>query len=210
MSTAINIHNRVDVTGLFHGLWWCTSASVTHFYMIRVSAMSYSISQVMTKLTLTVRRMFLRSDDEHTLLEENDNELLYKTLKRIEDAYDDLCNCCLTLNGDFGFSQIIYGLMNVLLLGITFYAITMMAICFESVQRAARGLCRSLALLNSELQRGDTSLRVLARDVLHAVRARQPRLSACGLFELRMSLVTGLLSLTATYSIVLLQFTHFL
>ncbi|GBP89776.1 hypothetical protein EVAR_66193_1 [Eumeta japonica] len=125
MSTAINIHYRVDVTGLFHGLWWCTSASVTHFYMIRVSAMSYSISQVMTKLTLTLRRMFLRSDDEHTLLEENDNELLYKTLKCIGDAYDNLCNCCSTLNGDFGFS------------------------------RAAHGLCRSLALLNSELQRGN-------------------------------------------------------
>ncbi|GBP89771.1 hypothetical protein EVAR_66188_1 [Eumeta japonica] len=74
----------------------------------------------------------------------------------------------------------------------------------------SRGLRRSLALLSSELHAGDTSLRVLARDVLHAVRARQPRLSACGLFELRMTLLTGLLSLTATYSIVLLQFTHFL
>ncbi|GBP75468.1 hypothetical protein EVAR_57206_1 [Eumeta japonica] len=51
-------------------------------------------------------------------------------------------------------------------------------------------------------------VRVLARDVLHTVRARQPRLSACGLFDLRMSLVTGYLSLTTTYSIVLLQLTH--
>ncbi|GBP67310.1 hypothetical protein EVAR_97928_1 [Eumeta japonica] len=61
-------------------------------------------------------------------------------------------------------------------------------------------------------KKGDKSLevQVLARDVLQAVRVRQPRLSACGLFDLRMTLVTGFLSLTATYSIILLQFTNFL
>ncbi|GBP67309.1 hypothetical protein EVAR_97927_1 [Eumeta japonica] len=50
------------------------------------------------------------------------------------------------------------------------------------------------------LEKGDKSLevQVLARDMLQAVRVRQPRLSACGLFDLRMTLVTGFLSLTAT------------
>ncbi|GBP67320.1 hypothetical protein EVAR_97938_1 [Eumeta japonica] len=93
-----------------------------------------------------------------------------------------------------------------------FYALTVLAASGESVHRAARALTRALARLNSHLCRGNESLEACeeARNVLHVVSAGQPRLSACGLFELRMSLVTGFLSLTATYSIVLLQFTHFL
>ncbi|GBP75488.1 hypothetical protein EVAR_57226_1 [Eumeta japonica] len=212
MSTTITIRFRFDVTGVLHGLWWCTTISITHFYMVSASTMSYNISETMIKLSLSVQKMLPKTNHENIFLEENYNELLCGSLKRIEDAYDGLCNCCSALNDVFGFSEIFAGAMNLLQLGITFYAMTMMAVSFEAVQRAARGLRRSLALLSSELLTGDISLDVqmLARDVLHAVRARQPRLSACGLFELRMTLLTGLLSLTATYSIVLLQFTHFL
>ncbi|GBP75486.1 hypothetical protein EVAR_57224_1 [Eumeta japonica] len=151
MSTAINIYNRVDVTGLLHGLWWCTTISITHFYMISISTMSYNISEVMTKLNVTVQKILPKENDENILVEEIDNELCYGTLKRIEDAYDDLCNCCSTLNDVFGFSEIFAGFINLLQLGITFYAITMMAVSFEAVQRAARDLRRSLALLSSEL-----------------------------------------------------------
>ncbi|GBP89774.1 hypothetical protein EVAR_66191_1 [Eumeta japonica] len=88
----------------------------------------------------------------------------------------------------------------------------------DCVSREQRDRCTelhalsTLARLNSHLCRDNDSLEALteARNVLHVVSAGQPRLSACGLFELRMSLITGFLSLTATYSIVLLQFTHFL
>ncbi|GBP75480.1 hypothetical protein EVAR_57218_1 [Eumeta japonica] len=315
MSFAINLYYQVDVTGLFQGLWWCATLFIIHFYMISVAATSYSISEVMTKLNLAVQKILPKGNDENILLEGNANELLCGTLKRIENAYDDLCNCCSTLNDIFGFPEIFAGFMNILQLGIAFFAMTMMAVSFEAVQRAARGLRRSLALLSSELHAGESALsyatikncvaeskrgrtsvqdesrfgrpksvitpesiskvhemvladrklklsemadsvfiskerihrilnylpksqtvpgdyyadllhklheciqqkkpgdisldvRMLTRDVLHAVRARQPRLSACGLFELRMTLLTGLISLTATYSIVLLQFTH--
>ncbi|GBP89768.1 hypothetical protein EVAR_66185_1 [Eumeta japonica] len=107
MSTAINIHHRVDVTGLLHGLWWCATLFIIHFYMISVAATSYSISEVMTKLNLAVQKILPKRNDENVLLVGNDNELFCGTLKRIEDAYNDLCNCCSALNDVFGFSVLI-------------------------------------------------------------------------------------------------------
>ncbi|GBP67305.1 hypothetical protein EVAR_97923_1 [Eumeta japonica] len=82
---------------------------------------------------------------EDTLVEENRNEYLCRILKLTEDAYDDVCGCCLRINEVFGFS----------------------------------------------VNDISVEVRVLARDVLHTVLALQPRLSACGLFDLRMNLEFG-------------------
>ncbi|GBP67307.1 hypothetical protein EVAR_97925_1 [Eumeta japonica] len=194
-----NIQYR-GMMGLLYAVWVYTCVSIVQFYMISVSAISYSISEVMTGLRCAIQKILPKKYDEDTALEENHNEDLYRTLKRTEDAYDDLCNCCSTCNEVFGFSNIFSGSLTSLLIWISFYALVMVAAACESVHHAARDLHRHLALFNSEIHGGDKFLevRVLARDVLHTVRARQPRLSACGLFDLRMSLVAGFLSLTAT------------
>ncbi|GBP89775.1 hypothetical protein EVAR_66192_1 [Eumeta japonica] len=104
------------------------------------------------------------------------------------------------------------GNVNLLQVWLFFYALIAVAASGECVLAAAGDLCRSLARLSSELCRDNESLELCAaaRDVLRAVRVSQLRLSACALFDLRMTLVTAFLSLTATYSIVLLQLTHFL
>ncbi|GBP75477.1 hypothetical protein EVAR_57215_1 [Eumeta japonica] len=200
------------IMGLLYSVWGCSNVFIAQFYMISISAISYSISESMTGLSFAIQKILPKKYNEDTELEENHNESLCRTLKRTEDAYDDLCNCCSTYNEVFGFSEVLSGSLNSLLIWISFYALVMVAAACESVHRAARDVHRHLALFNSEIYREDKFLevRVLARDVLHAVSARQPRLSACGLFDLRMSLVTAFLSLIATYSIVLLQFTHLL
>ncbi|GBP75489.1 hypothetical protein EVAR_57227_1 [Eumeta japonica] len=190
----------------------------------------------MTGVKFAIQNTIPKKLDQDTVVEENHSAYLCRTLKRTEDAYDDLCSCCSILNEVFGFSltvtkrsfgvernpqqigklmvadaNVVSGLLNSLLIWISFYALVVVAAACESVHRSARDLHRHLALFNSEIYRDDKSseVRELSRDVLHAVRARHPRLTACGLFDLRMNLITGYLSLIATYSIVLLQFTNF-
>ncbi|GBP75470.1 hypothetical protein EVAR_57208_1 [Eumeta japonica] len=63
----------------------------------------------MTGLRCAIQKILPKKHVEDTELEENHNESLCRTLKRTEDAYDDLCNCCSTYNEVFGFSDLELG-----------------------------------------------------------------------------------------------------
>ncbi|GBP86223.1 hypothetical protein EVAR_54839_1 [Eumeta japonica] len=86
----------------------------------------------------------------------------------------------------------------------------LVAICMtrsgESLLRAARELRRNLARLNKFLCDESTIDSGSTRALLRVVRTRKPVVSACGLMELRAGLTPAALSLTANYTIVLLQF----
>ncbi|GBP67323.1 hypothetical protein EVAR_97941_1 [Eumeta japonica] len=80
----------------------------------------------------------------------------------------------------------------------------------ESVQGAATDLRRSLTRLNNEVAQDNRLISVCKslRSLLRAMSSSRLSVSSCGLFYLRMSLVTGLISFTSTYAIVVLQLTN--
>ncbi|GBP67313.1 hypothetical protein EVAR_97931_1 [Eumeta japonica] len=134
----------------------------------------------------------------------------HNVLTGVGKSYNSLCRCIHLFNEVFGSLNIFERCMQIIHITIMTLGIILVAKGGENVQRAACDLKRSLTRLNYEVTQDGrlTTMCKSLRSLLRAMSSSRLSVSSCGLFYLRMSLVTGLISFTSTYAIVVLQLTH--
>ncbi|GBP83960.1 hypothetical protein EVAR_62402_1 [Eumeta japonica] len=177
-----------DMTWLKLG-WWCIEAYVRQHQMFAAAVLAHNISEMMTR----PERQVAICKPLHASASQEFHLTLHDNLRAVD------------------MKEFHVNIAHVLFTG---YSVFMLASSGESVYRAASRVRITLAyvynVLCGECRDITDDGALMARNVLRAMKERRPRLTVGGLFELRMSLVTGFVSLTATYLIIILQFNNVL
>ncbi|GBP83964.1 hypothetical protein EVAR_62406_1 [Eumeta japonica] len=189
--------------------WWYFDTYVQQHQLSVTAVLAHNISETMTRLEqyiTTYKSLHASASQEfHRTLRDN--------LRAVDAIHVRLYNCCCLFSKTLKLpmNEFHVNIAHVLFTG---YSVFMLASCGESVYRAASRVRLSLAHLYNVLCRECQEIPkedvLMARNVLRAMKRRQPHLTVGGLFEMRMSLVTGFVSLTATYLITILQFNNVL
>ncbi|GBP67299.1 hypothetical protein EVAR_97917_1 [Eumeta japonica] len=205
------------------GLWWSTTMWIQYLLLLSSSLLLHCITETIDRLQDTIEECtsYMKLHEFESLTQNvvpliDDDfgtkfcDLSHNVLAGVGKSYNSLCRCTHLFNEVFGSVNIFERCMQIIHITIMTLGIILVAKGGENVQRAACDLKRSLTRLNYEAAQDGrlTTMCKSLRSLLRAMSSSRLNVSSCGLFYLRMSLVTGFISFTSTYAIVVLQLTH--